>query len=152
MIRSLLLTLRADLRTVLKGCAALSVVCVLAWQALALPPGSDDQIRERLAPIGAICRAGDDCGQTVAAATSSGPMSGQEVYDTFCFACHLVGVSGAPKLGDAGDWEPRLAQGMDTLWDHTKNGINLMPAGGSCVSCSDDELRDAMDYMVSSVE
>lgn len=79
-------------------------------------------------------------------------MSGQEVYDKFCFACHMVGVSGAPKLGDVADWEPRLAQGLDTLWDHTKNGINLMPAGGSCVSCSDDELRDAMDYMVSSVE
>lgn len=125
----------------------------IGWQVYAYPPGTDDEIRERLAPIGSICRAGDDCASAVAStSTSSGPMSGQEVYDTFCFACHLVGVSDAPKLGDLADWEPRLAQGLDTLWDHTKNGIGLMPAGGSCVSCDDDELRAAMDYMVDSVQ
>jgi cytochrome c5 len=51
-------------------------------------------------------------------------------------------------LGNAAAWEPRLAKGMDTLWEHTVNGFNAMPPKGTCMSCSDEELRAAMDYMV----
>ena len=40
---------------------------------------------------------------------------------------------------------------MDALWQTTLAGINLMPAKGSCVNCTDDELRDALDYMLASV-
>lgn len=125
--------------------------CLLAGVSLALPPGTADEIRVRLAPIGSVCRAGEACA-TAAASTmaSSGPMSGQEVYDQFCFACHNIGVSGAPKINEVADWEPRIAKGIDTLWENTKNGIGLMPAGGTCMSCSEDELRAAMDYMVDS--
>jgi cytochrome c5 len=112
-----------------------------------VPPGSDDDISARLQPFGALCRAGEDCGQA-AAAVASGPLSGEAVYNQFCFACHAVGVSGAPILGAADAWAPRIAQGTDTLWDHTLNGINAMPPKGTCMSCSDEELRGAMDYMV----
>jgi len=112
-----------------------------------VPPGTDDEIRERLEPFGQLCRAGEDCGQA-AAASSTAALSGEEVYNKFCFACHAVGVGGAPKLGDAEGWGPRLAQGMDTLWEHTLNGINAMPAKGTCMSCSDDELRGALEFMV----
>jgi cytochrome c5 len=116
-----------------------------------VPPGTDDDIRARLQPFGNLCRAGEDCGQA-AAAVATGPLSGEAVYNQFCVACHATGVGGAPLLGDPDAWAPRLAQGMDTLWDHTLNGINAMPAKGTCMSCSDDELRDAMDYMVGQAE
>ena len=116
-----------------------------------VPPGSEDDIRARLQPFGDLCRAGEDCGQA-AAAVASGPLSGEAVYNQFCVACHATGVGGAPMLGAADAWAPRMAQGLDTLWDHTLNGINAMPAKGTCMSCSDDELRGAMDYMVGQLE
>lgn len=116
-----------------------------------VPPGSDDEISARLQPFGDLCRAGEDCGQA-AAAVASGPLSGEAVYNQFCVACHSAGVGGAPILGAADAWAPRIAQGNDTLWDHTINGINAMPPKGTCMSCSDEELRGAMDYMVSQAQ
>ena len=56
--------------------------------------------------------------------------------------------SGAPKTGDAGDWAPRIAQGKDVLADHAINGFNAMPAKGSCMDCSDDEIIAAIEHMI----
>lgn len=132
--------------------AALAVgVGMLAGVAVAVPPGTNDEIRARLAPFGQVCRAGEDCGQATAA-TASGPLSGEQVYNQFCFACHAAGVAGAPLFGDAAAWAPRIAQGLDVLWEHTLNGINAMPAKGTCMSCSDDELRASMEYMVEAAQ
>jgi cytochrome c5 len=85
------------------------------------------------------------------AAASSGPKSGEEVYTGSCQGCHAVGAGGAPKLGDAADWGTRAGQGMDTLYKHAIEGfsnIGMMPAKGLCMSCSDDEVKAAVDYMV----
>ncbi len=117
----------------------------------AVPPGTDDEIRARLAPFGVVCRAGDECGvSSVAAAT--GPLSGKQVYDQFCFACHMTGVGDAPKLDDAAAWADRQTKGMDTLWDSLVNGIGAMPAKGTCMSCSDDELKEVLDYVLAGGE
>ena len=117
----------------------------------AVPPGSDDDIRDRLAPFGSLCRAGDDCGSSAAVA-DTGPLSGEAVYNQFCFACHATGASDAPILADAEAWAPRIDKGMDTLMASTLNGIGMMPAKGTCMNCSDDELQAAVDYMVEAVE
>lgn len=50
-----------------------------------------------------------------------------QVYDTSCKLCHANPASGAPLTGDAQAWSPRIAQGADTLLDHTINGYNGMP-------------------------
>lgn len=134
---------------------ALIVIAALlaALPAIALPPGTEDEIRARLMPAGEVCMQGDECGSATAAASGGGTMDGEGVYNQFCFACHAAGVSGAPKLGESADWEPRLAKGMDALWDSTLNGVApAMPAKGTCMSCSDDELRAALDYMVETVQ
>lgn len=140
------------------------VIAVCAPTALAdrVPPGTDEQIRERLEPFGQLCRAGESCaGGTASAAPAAAASSmaaagaarsGEAVYNQFCGTCHNAGVAGAPLLASAEAWEPRIAQGMDALWDHTVNGINAMPARGTCMNCSDEELRDALDYMIDQVE
>ena len=74
---------------------------------------------------------------------------GQQVYKNSCQACHAAGVAGAPKLGDKALWAPRIATGMDALVASAINGKGIMPPKGACASCSDDDLKAAVEYMVS---
>ena len=78
----------------------------------------------------------------------AGPKSGKDVYGSFCTTCHGAGVMGAPKLGAAADWAPRLSKGVDTHYTHAIGGFNAMPPKGMCAACSDDEIKAAVDYML----
>ena len=120
---------------------------LVAPYASAVPPGTQDEIRARLQPEGSVCRKGDDCG-TAAAAVATGPLTGDQVYNQFCFACHATGVSGAPAFGNAEQWAPRAAKGIDALLKTSIDGINAMPAKGTCVNCSDDDLKAGIQYML----
>lgn len=111
----------------------------------------EDAIRDRIKPIGDVCVEGQDCGSAAAAApaeVAGAAKSGEAVYNSSCFACHGTGAAGAPMLGNAGQWEPRVAQGMDTLVTNAISGIRAMPARGTCASCSDDEIKAAVEYML----
>ena len=113
-----------------------------------VPPGTNDEIQARLKPAGELCKAGQACGQATTAAASGGAArSGDAVYNQFCFACHAAGVGGAPRLANAADWAPRLAKGDAALWQSIANGLNAMPVKGTCMNCSDDELKAAVSYM-----
>ncbi|MCK7599139.1 cytochrome c5 family protein [Microbulbifer sp. CAU 1566] len=135
------------MKVVLNFVAALAVV---AGAAVAVAQSVDEQIAERLAPAGKTCMKGDECAAAApaAAASSGGARSGSDVYGAHCAACHGTGAAGAPKFGDAGAWGPRVAKGMDTLYTHALNGFNAMPAKGLCMTCSDDEVKAAVDHMV----
>ena len=39
--------------------------------------------------------------------------SGEEVFKVQCTACHTSGAAGAPKIGDAAAWGPRIATGYE---------------------------------------
>jgi cytochrome c5 len=39
---------------------------------------------------------------------------------------------------------------MDTLLANAITGINAMPAKGLCFTCTDDDLKDLIQYMVDS--
>ncbi len=108
----------------------------------------EDAILDRIKPVGDVCVEGQDCGSAAAPVVAAGPRSGEDVYSTSCFACHGTGAAGAPKLGDAAAWAPRVAQGMDTLLSNAINGIKAMPPRGTCASCSDDEIKAAVEHMV----
>ena len=110
----------------------------------------EDTMEERLAPAGKMCMEGEDCAAApvATASASAGPRSGQEVYDTKCASCHATGAAGAPKLGDAAGWAPRIGKGIDTLYASAINGFNGMPAKGLCFDCSDEEIQVAVDYLV----
>lgn len=77
---------------------------------------------------------------------------GKSIYGTACFACHATGAAGAPKLDDKAAWAPRIAQGMDTLVQHAINGKGAMPPKGGRLDLSDDDIRDAVAYMVGEAE
>ena len=106
---------------------------------------TDAAIGERIKPVGDVYLAGSEPG---VAAVPSGPRDGKTVYGTYCSACHNTGISGAPKMGDANAWAPRIAQGRSTLLNHALNGFNAMPAKGTCMDCSEQEISDAIEHMI----
>lgn len=79
-------------------------------------------------------------------------MTGPQVYNAACLACHAAGVGGAPIVGDVDAWTARIAQGDDVLYDHAINGfqgqMGYMPPKGGRLDLSDDEVAAAVDYMV----
>lgn len=78
---------------------------------------------------------------------------GAAVFRNTCALCHGPGIAGAPRLDDRSDWSARVARGVDTLYQHAIGGYKgqqgLMPPRGGNPSLSDDEIRSAVDYMVS---
>jgi cytochrome c len=84
------------------------------------------------------------------------PLTGPQVYNAICIACHSPpGVGGAPALGDGDAWAPRIAQGKDTLIDHALHGFSgstgIMPRKGGRVDLSDEEIIAAIEYMIERV-
>lgn len=86
--------------------------------------------------------------EIVEAVTEAPAFDVESAYQMSCFACHGTGAAGAPALGDAEAWNERTAKGMDVVMANVMNGINAMPAKGLCMTCSDDDLRALVDYMV----
>lgn len=79
---------------------------------------------------------------------SAGSGAGAQVYASYCSTCHAMGAAGAPKYGD-GVWNQLVAEkGMDTLDTNAINGLNAMPAKGTCSTCTDQQIKDAVTYMV----
>ncbi len=118
---------------------------------------SPDAIAERIKPVGQVYTAKDlegiaGAGAAPAAAASSGPRDGETVFKGACFACHDTGAAGAPKRGDKAAWEPRIAQGIETLKKHAIGGFTgksgMMPPRGTCATCSDEEIENAIHYMI----
>ena len=75
-------------------------------------------------------------------------MTGEEVYKKSCGFCHDNGVANSPKLGDKDAWKPRLAEGMDVMYESAIKGDGAMPAKGGNAALSDDEVKAAVDFMV----
>ena len=74
---------------------------------------------------------------------------GQKIYQASCQACHATGAANAPKLGDKAAWAPRIATGIDAMLAVAIKGKIAMPPRGACASCSDADLKAAIEYMVS---
>jgi len=73
--------------------------------------------------------------------------TGEAVYTAVCAACHATGLAGAPKIGDAVAWGPRIAQTYETLLKHAIEGIRAMPAKGGNPDLDDVEVARAVVYM-----
>lgn len=87
-------------------------------------------------------------------ASNAGEASaGEKVFKSTCSMCHQTGAAGAPIVGNKDEWAARIAQGSATLYDHAINGYTgqkgMMPAKGANASLSDDDVKAAVDYIVS---
>ena len=137
-------------------------------------PTYQEQLAERIAPVGRVSIAGvpDEAGPEEskpepATAGESKPeptatgesepepataaISGEDIYNSSCVVCHGIGIAGAPKVGDAEAWAPRIEQGLPTMYNHAINGYQgktgMMPPKGGAMNLSDDEIKAAVDYM-----
>jgi len=83
-------------------------------------------------------------------------LTGPQVYNAACQACHATGVGGAPVRGAGDQWGPRIAQGRATLETHVINGYQgqagYMPPKGGRIDLSDGEILAALDFMLEAVQ
>ncbi len=74
---------------------------------------------------------------------------GRLVYATACVICHQNGEMSAPLIGDSANWYLRLRDsGLDGLYRHAIDGFNSMPPKGACVTCSENDIISAVDYLL----
>ncbi|MBI5924606.1 MAG: cytochrome c5 family protein [Aquabacterium sp.] len=99
---------------------------------------SAQAVSQRIMPVGTV--------EIKLVSANAGPRSGEEVYKGSCTNCHAAGMMGAPKLGDAAAWGPRIAQGEAKLLEHALKGFNAMPAQGGG-DYSDLEVQRGVVYM-----
>ncbi len=134
-------------KTISAALMAVTFAITATFSALIQAGAVEDRIIERISAVGSVCIEGEDCAKSLTVA-AAGPKSAEEVYNTGCLACHASGAAGAPKFRHAADWTERLAGGMESIYANAINGKGGMPAKGLCPTCSDDEIKAAVDYMI----
>ncbi|MET0067103.1 MAG: c-type cytochrome [Candidatus Thiodiazotropha sp.] len=83
---------------------------------------------------------------------------GRGIWMGTCRNCHLLGVSGAPAVTDYAAWKPRIGKGKSALYQSALSGVKgpdgqfRMPPRGGNKQLKDAQVRQAVDYMVASVE
>ena len=97
-----------------------------------------EAIAERIRPVGTV--------EIKDASDVASMKTGEQVFGAQCTACHATGALGAPKLGDAGAWGPRIKTGFDALLRSALGGKGQMPAQGGG-DFSDFEIARAVVYM-----
>ena len=121
------------------------------------------EVMKNTEPVANIQMAGDEpeapaaeeSTEMVAASEEGGDDAGKKTYGGICVACHGSGIPNIPQLGDAAAWAPRIEQGIDILYEHAIVGYMgtsgmPMPAKGGNPALSDEEVKAAVDYIVSS--
>lgn len=137
----------------LKHFLLITLASALLWgcgsgdEALELTANQEQQVAERIAPEGYVSMAGEVASAS-SAASAGAARSGSDIYARNCIACHSSGVAGAPILGDVAAWTARLSKGVETVYTNAINGIGAMPARGTCMDCSDDEVIAAIDHIL----
>jgi len=116
----------------------------------AMPPrGGDPSLTDEEVARAVVYMANQSGARFKQPAVASQKADGRKLYETTCSACHASGVAGAPKLGDKAAWAPHLIHGVDHLVESALKGKGAMPPKGGNASLSDDEVRAAVEFMVS---
>ena len=111
----------------------------------------DNSVLERIKPVGEV-RVDTSTMVASAESTETSERSGEEIYNSKCAGCHNSGVMGAPKYAALADWSSRIDLGLDKLTASAIAGKGGMPARGTCMDCSDNEIKVTVQYMLDSLE
>jgi len=130
---------------------------LLVFSSALYAASEEEKLIQRISPAGSVCMIGDACAGSAPVAYAggaSGPNDPEQIYNTYCVACHGSGANNSPIMGDAAAWAPRLDKGMDTLYQNAINGFNngAMPAKGLCMACSDEAVQATVDYILSALD
>jgi len=128
--------------------------------------GSDEyqaSVADRLRPFGQVYLPGEEhdapdpvVAEAAAVEPVAATLSGPQVFNEACIACHGSGIGGAPVASDRDQWTDRISQGIVTLYQHAIEGYTgsagYMPPKGARLDLSDAEVQAAVDYMVSEAQ
>ena len=111
----------------------------------------ENSVLERIKPVGEVRI---DTSTQVASAeiVETAERSGEEIYNSKCAGCHTSGVMGSPKFASLEDWAPRVGLGLEKLTLSAIAGKGGMPAKGTCMDCTDNDIKITVQYMLDSLE
>ena len=111
----------------------------------------ENSVLERIKPVGEVRI---DTSTQVASAeiVETAERSGEEIYNSKCAGCHTSGVMGSPKFASLEDWAPRIDLGLEKLTLSAISGKGGMPAKGTCMDCTDNDIKITVQYMLDSLE
>lgn len=111
-------------------------------------PMTAEAIYGRIKPVGTVEAEGGMVSAAPIASTELSATAGEDRYKSTCSVCHETGVGGAPKFRNEADWKPRMDVGIDGMLAIAIKGKGAMPPKGTCMQCSDQELKLTIEYMI----
>jgi cytochrome c5 len=108
-------------------------------------PGADpaalspEAVATRIQPVGRV--------EFGAPAAAPGARSGEAIVQATCAACHQAGAAGAPKLGNAAEWAPRIKTGLNAMVQNVIKGKGAMPPKAGDPSLTDAEITRAVVHL-----
>ncbi len=76
--------------------------------------------------------------------------AGAKLYESNCKVCHANGLLNAPKYGDKAAWSTRITKDKETLYMHSAQGFNKMPAQ-AVNGITEAQVKASVDYMLVAV-
>ena len=79
------------------------------------------------------------------------PHAGQKIFAEYCSVCHSPNPEipvHAPRIGYKQDWLKFKKMSVDDLFKLATIGYGAMPARGGCFECTDQQLKQAMQYIL----
>lgn len=74
-------------------------------------------------------------------------MKTRKNYNNFCSSCHDKGLNNAPRTKYFPDWREKKYN-IDQMVSKVKSGNDSMLLNGGCVKCSDQEIKNIINFML----
>lgn len=78
---------------------------------------------------------------------------GKEIFKNNCASCHTGGfkgwVTGAPEIGELEEWKESFEKNNQELVNIVFTGANDHELKGGCDACTKDQIRAAIEYIMS---
>lgn len=79
------------------------------------------------------------------------PQAGQKIFNEYCSVCHSPHPEiplHAPHIGHPKDWIKFKNKSFEDLFKLAMQGYGAMPARGGCFECTDQQLKQAVKYIL----